>query len=984
MPLPIWALILIMIALTAVQFLLTPRVKAPAAEKFDVPTTSEDRNIPILYGTARVKSPNTVWWGDTGTRKKTKRSLCTSTTLGYYYFVGMLWVIAWGGGAGGRLRGIYQEGKQLWTGSASDGDELFIDKSKLFGDSAGGVVYKLTFGGGLGVAPADPYLQGQNGGYSPSYNRFITILSKGFSSQDASHQWNGYIGLSPQPRPIEFETERLPSGISTSSLTSDSTTDEGWTVFGPYTGLAWDNTNKYLKFNEANDTSQNLAFVAPAAFLGDMSGAYTQNLAFEIYCSGGDASAAFETKSVKIFNGSDYIKWFYDPDPAPPGDPSVSAGWTPLSVTLSTSSAWLWNGGSAATSGQIQGILANVTAIRLGCDFVFNASEEVRLRNVSLAVASGGILDPNGTGDRYDANPAVVIYDLMTDPIYGGKMVAGDEFEGIDTSSFIAAASTLAEEEFGLTVFITESQKLKDILQEIIRHIDGALFKHPETGLHTLKLFRDDYDPDTIPVIDEDIFSEVTEYQFDGLNGLKPSVICKFTDRANEYKTRPAIVHNPAIVQIIGRQDFAELDYPYCHRADLAGKIATRDALLYQNPLVKLKLRSIRQTAAQLVPGDVFRFNSSKYGTNLVMRVLRVDYGKLTESAVEVHAIQDKFSLGEAVFSTPAATWSPSDATALNATYRRIEEMPYFYARDEFPRIAAFCAAPNSNHLGYDLDTKEGSGDYLETDQLRNFAVRSTLVNAISGFEDADDTGSWVVASNSGVAALDSVTSAQQRAGQNFALVGDEIISFESVTSVTGGYRLDGVRHGVLDTVPAAHAAGDEIWFVTAGDASFGTNGFFTAGATVTARFRPYTASDGINDPNGNTDAVTLDGRATRPLPPANITVNGTYRGASATGYITLAWNERNRLTQADVRYQDDADVTAEAGTTYTVRVYNESDTLIRTEPPTTDTEYTYTETMMVTDTGGVLDSVRFEIEAVRDSLVSWQPQSIRVEYLEP
>lgn len=974
MPLPIWALILIMIALTAVQFLLTPRVKAPAAEKFDVPTTSEDRNIPILYGTARVKSPNTVWWGDTGTRKKTKQSLCTSTTLGYYYFVGMLWVIAWGGGGGGRLRGIYQEGKQLWTGSATDGDELFIDKSKLFGDNAGGVVYKLTFGGGLGVAAADPYLQAQNGGYSPSYNRFVTILSKGFSSQDPAYKWNGYIGMSPQPRPIEFETERLPDGIGIRSLTSASTNDEGWTLPLGGTGLTWDNTNKWLKWNDLGSAS--MAVRAPSSFNGDLSTSYQRTLAFELWADSIGTQSV--NKSVDIYNGSNFIRWTYSPAPVP--------GWNNYAPVLATSSGWTYNDSvTAATGGQIQAILANVTRMDFRADIrESSTTEEVRLRNVSLVTASGGILDPNGTGDRYDANPAVVLYDLMTDPIYGGKMVAGDEFEGIDVASFVAAAATLEEEQFGLTVFITESIKLKDAAQEILRHIDGALFKHPETGLHTLKLFRDDYDPDTIPVIDEDIFSEVTEYQFDGVNGLKSSVICKFTDRANEYKTRPAIVHNPAIVQILGRQDFAEIDYPYCHRADLAGKIATRDALLYQNPLVKLKLRSIRQTAAQLVPGDVFRFNSSKYGTNLVMRVLRVDYGKLTESAVEVHAIQDKFSLGEAVFSTPAATWSANDATALNVTYRRAEEMPYFYARDTLPRIAALAAAPNANHLGYDLDTKEGSGAYLEADQLRDFAVRSTLVNPISGYEDADDTGSWVVASNSGVAALGSFTADQQRAGLNLALIGNEIISFEGVTSVTGGYRLDGVRHGALDTVPAAHAAGDEIWFVTAAGASFGTNGFFTAGATVTCRFRPFTPSDGINDPNGNTAAVTLDGRATRPLPPANITVNGAYRGATAVGYITLEWSERNRLTQADVRYQDDATITPEAGTTYTIRVYNESDTLIRTETGITDTTYDYTETMMVTDTGGVPEYVRFEIEAVRDGLTSWQPQSIRVEYIEP
>lgn len=813
MPLPLIAIIIAVISIAAqiLMALLAPKPKGPKAEKVELPTVTEGRTVPVSFGTDLQTGPNLTWFGDVQTRPKKKKAGSSSVTLGYYYFCGLVWYLCHG--PNNRLRSIRMEDKTVWSGTLNDQDTVFIDKSKLYGDSGGGVVFDLKFYAGNGTNSADPYLVAQNPGY-PDHRHFCYVVSRGPSTWSPGSIWKGYIGLSPSLRPIAFEVERIPTIIP----------------------------------------------------------------------------------------------------------------------------------GTASTDGQIE--------------------------------------DPSASG-IYDANPVVFLYELLTNQIWGCGMDPNDPHEGIDEPAFRAAMITVRDEGLGLSFISQDSVIAGDFIEELLRHIDAALYHDRQTGKWTIKLIRDDYDPMSLTVLDESVGIEVANYGADGVGQLRDTVRVKFLDRAREYKESFATVRNPAVRAAQGYSAPHEVDYPYCRRADLANKFAAREALIVNNGLKRVTITGNRKIA-HLNPGSVFRFRWPEYGADVVMRVAKIGFGAPGRGEVSVEAVEDKFALANSLYTPPVSTWTPTDYTALNATNRRMEELPYYYGRDEFPRLGAVCAAPNSLHTGYELDTKEGSGDYSEADQNRVFAAYSTLVNDVSGFEPANDTGSWIVSDNAGVAALATITSDVQRAGRNLALVGDEIISFTGVTAVTGGYRLDGVRHGCLDTVPAAHAAGTGIFFATAGDTSFAVPGIFTAGATVTGRFRPFTPSDGINDPNGNTDAVTLNARATRPLPPANITVNGTYRGTAAVGYITLAWNERNRLTQTDVRYQDDADVTAESGTTYTVRVYNESDTLIRTEPPTTDTEYTYTETMMVADTGGVLDSVRFEIEAVRDSLVSWQPQSIRVQYIEP
>ncbi len=813
MPLPIIAIVIAIISIAAqiLMALLAPKPKGPKAEKVDLPTVTEGRTVPVSFGTDLQTGPNLAWFGDVQTRKKKQKAGSSSVTVGFYYFCGLVWYLCHG--PNNRLRSIRMEDKIVWSGTLEDQDEVFIDKSKLFGDSGGGVVLDLKFYAGNGTNAPDAYLEAQNPGY-PDHRHFCYVVSRGPSTWSPGSIWKGYFGLSPSLRPIAFEVERVPTIIP----------------------------------------------------------------------------------------------------------------------------------GTASTDGQIE--------------------------------------DPNASG-IYDANPVVFLYELLTNQIWGCGMDPNDPHEGIDVPAFTAAMIAVRDEGLGLSFISQDSVIAGDFIEELLRHIDAALYHDRQTGKWTIKLIRDDYNPATLTVLDESVGIEVSNYGADGVGQLRDTVRVKFLDRAREYKESFATVRNPVVRAAQGYSAPHEVDYPYCRRADLANKLAAREALIVNNGLKRVTITGNRKIA-HLNPGSVFRFRWPEYGADVVMRVAKIGFGAPGSGEVSIEAVEDKFALANSLYTPPVSSWTPTDYTALNAANRRVEEMPYFYSRDEFPRLGAVCAAPNSLHTGYDLDTQEGADDFVESDQNRVFAPYSTLANPISGFENADDTGSWVVADNASIAALATITSDQQRAGRNLAIVDDEIISFSGVTSVTGGYRLDDVKHGCLDTVPAAHAAGTGIYFPTAGDTSFIVPGIFAAGGLATGRFRPFTPSDGINDPNGNTDSLTFAARARRPLPPANVTVNGVYRGTTAVGYITLEWNERNRLTQTDVRYQDDATITPESGTTYTVRVYNESDTLIRTEIGITGTTYDYTEAMMVADAGGVLDSVRFEIEAVRDGLASWQAQSIRVEYIEP
>jgi hypothetical protein len=42
----------------------TPEPKNPTLEDIEVPTAEQGRPIPVVFGTAILKSPNVVWYGD--------------------------------------------------------------------------------------------------------------------------------------------------------------------------------------------------------------------------------------------------------------------------------------------------------------------------------------------------------------------------------------------------------------------------------------------------------------------------------------------------------------------------------------------------------------------------------------------------------------------------------------------------------------------------------------------------------------------------------------------------------------------------------------------------------------------------------------------------------------------------------------------------------------------------------------------------------
>lgn len=64
-----WIGIVVSVVLSIISYIVAPTQKDQGAgpssfEDLDVPTATEDRVIPILFGRRGLQSPNVVWYGD--------------------------------------------------------------------------------------------------------------------------------------------------------------------------------------------------------------------------------------------------------------------------------------------------------------------------------------------------------------------------------------------------------------------------------------------------------------------------------------------------------------------------------------------------------------------------------------------------------------------------------------------------------------------------------------------------------------------------------------------------------------------------------------------------------------------------------------------------------------------------------------------------------------------------------------------------------
>jgi len=604
----------------------------------------------------------------------------------------------------------------------------------------------------------------------------------------------------------------------------------------------------------------------------------------------------------------------------------------------------------------------------------------------TTAVWQPGLSLPKIDGVETGMNPALIIWDVLTSQGGGAEWGMHKDTALIDDTSFLSAAQTLYDEGIGLAPIWTGGTSAEDFIDDICDYIDGTRFVHPRTGKWVLKLFRGDYDADDLIHIDESSITKVNSFTRKDPGDLATKVLATWTQVNTvdgECETSRIIpAPNPVAQLLAGRPINLDVDMKHATNGYVARRIADRYILQHSYPIAMAEIVGNR-SLSQFVPGDVFAWSYTDYGiARMPMRVLKVNYGSLTEGSVTLTCSEDIYGLDFTIFSSPGGTgWTSPISLPQDAENRHLEEIPFHLVVNQIESEADLAARDETSGIMLSLIGRP-SGTSLAYDLYEYVSARSAWVNTGSQTFTPTGTLSAAIGQTATTLLVEGITEPQRIAPDidYLAVIDSEWLWVKSGTVDDDlGTATLAIGRGVLDTVPATHAEGARVWFVGVDDYGL-CRSVYLQSLTIRLKACPMTTRGVLSLADASENTKTFNARAIRPYPPANVRINGVSFPTTLAddSSITVTWDNRNRIEQTGaIDDQTAGNFQVETGTTNNLYIYDagtgaliRSVTGLTTEPRS----WTYPlDTELSDREERVGEAMRVEVEAVRDEWASWQ-----------
>lgn len=583
-------------------------------------------------------------------------------------------------------------------------------------------------------------------------------------------------------------------------------------------------------------------------------------------------------------------------------------------------------------------------------------------------------------------NPAHIIRECMTNTQWG----LGQPESLFDDTLWESVADALYTEGFGLSLkWESDKATVEDFVLDVLRHIDAVLYQDMTTGEFILKLIRDDYDAGTLTTYDNDDIVAVNDFAR-GVYGEVADEVWVDYWNVLDHKKESLPDQNVALIDMQGGK-VAPLYRRYfgVTNATLAAKLAARDRQQIGAFNATFKLIG-KRTMYDLYPGDVFKMTWDVLGIQtMIIRVLSVNYGNIRDGHIEFVCAEDVFGMKDALFDNPPTTgWSDPNNEPDDVTVYKLLETPYF----ELVRfIGVDGVAALDNDTGFlSIQALDPTGDSFDYElKLRDSPAGSFYEDGRGYFcPTATISADMPLNAQDVVVTLENVVDLYSVDVDTYAVIENEVVKVKSITVSSNQVTL---ARGCLDTVPEYHsgpnsagAGAARIWFMNMVNRIGNTE--YTTSDQPGVKLLPRTilGTLAIGDATAYS-ASAFNSRMIRPYPPGDFKVNGSSYPSSFSGQPTLTWKHRDRTLQvSDIIEHSNTTIGPEAGTTYTLRINDENDALVRTETGLTGETYTYQEADEISDcgigSGQPLNSkLRFRLKAVRGGYDSWQEYDIWV-----
>lgn len=580
-------------------------------------------------------------------------------------------------------------------------------------------------------------------------------------------------------------------------------------------------------------------------------------------------------------------------------------------------------------------------------------------------------------------NPAHILVEAATNRDWGRGLDRGD----LDLLSYEAAADTLYAEGFGLCMRWVRQDSVSNFIQYVLDHIGAVQAIDRRSGKLVVKLIRQDYVVDDLPIFNfTNGLLAVEDLETAAFDTTTNTIMINYRDPITNEERSSAPVQNLAAVQTSGFTTVTTTEYFGIPTFDLAMRLAERDLQITMGAMRRMTIITDRRGANLLRPGAVFRVQAPQYGIeDAVLRAGKVEDGTVESGQVRVICMQDLFGLPSSTFVTPQpSTWIAPDKTLRPITVRRLWEASYrdiYRAKDAanfglLESTSAFVVAPAVKPAGLQLN-------------YSMWTSTSTALDSYTSNAKGDWAPSGLLSEDMPRAHGPTLVQLYEASGLSMVSVGaparvdnEEMI----VTAVDEILMTVTLSRGAVDTIPAGHSANARIWFYQDFQAEDHTE--FVAGQTVHVRLATHNSEGDLALNLASADSLQLIARQDKPYPPGNLRVNAVPLGDldPVSRPVTVSWAHRDRTIQADQLFGHTySNIGPEIGTTYTVRILNMAGAVLRTVTDIATTTWTYSEAMILADGIDNLDGLcRLQLWSMRDGVGSWQTYDIALVIIKP
>lgn len=583
--------------------------------------------------------------------------------------------------------------------------------------------------------------------------------------------------------------------------------------------------------------------------------------------------------------------------------------------------------------------------------------------------------------NQVDMNPAHIIRECLVNSVWG----LGLPESLINDEMFEAAAETLFLERFGLSMMWTKQSKIEEFIGDVLAHIQGTLYVNPMTGRICLKLIRDDYDVETLDVLTPSNCT-VTSFKRRTPAEITNEIAVTWTNPLTE---KEEVVTKQSLGSIVANNGEIVSDnrnYYGIRRRALAAQVCARDLGAATAPLSTAEVRADRRFS-QKVPGDVIKLTDPENGASeVVMRIMKINYGYVGSSEVEMSLTEDVFSYAkprvdeQQVPMAPPPAQYPAPPTTVEAiTINALMAQTLSGASNDLvepeTHVAIFASTDRTDTFGIEIYEEvnssvtggvfESTGEYsvigrFILDEILPAEVESELVLPAAPIGTQPEVGGTLIIGQNGLP--------EDR---------HELALIKSFDIATGRYT---ITRAIFDTIPFEWLPGTPVRYLNS-TTKVVVPSELVSGVASDFRVHTRTSRGLLSDDMAPVLTVTPTDRLYAPSRPANVQVEGVAFGVIDGLPLTdieVTFAHRNRVEEDAVLLRwDEPSVTPEVGQTATVRLIDyDSGIVVAEYAGITGTSYTFPAADRA-----FANAVSVTVLSERDGFESIQAHSVLVQF---